>query len=165
MSQLLRQGIISERLEHLNEFSRVMGDLRIDTHPASQDVKVILTEKTYDVFNDVTHSPKEEITKRALVTKKNVLEYVQALFTELLVENEEQFPYLVTMTTTGLPRVLQADDQIEIDDEIYTVSKVHLGNRSQDTIIRCLVYNERGNIEEEQIDNNEDDDYYSHLNT
>ena len=77
------------------------------------------------------------------------MEYVQDLFNgELLIDNDDQIPWLVVMTKTGLPRLLNQDDQIVIDGNKYTISVVRPTNRNSDSVFDCIIYPERTDPED-----------------
>ena len=81
--------------------------------------------------------------KRILPSKKADLFFVQDLFGDLI-EDESKIPWLVQMTLTGLPRLVNNGDNIIVEDVAYTVAKVAPVHRLNDGILRLLIYVERG---------------------
>nr|DAV91845.1 MAG TPA: hypothetical protein [Caudoviricetes sp.] len=143
----VKQGLISSRVEHLNNFRRVMGDIRIKFHALSQEGELIFNKKEYDHYRDTYVKEEKRMKKLLLISKYADPEYLQASF---LMDNEdtltdilEKQPFVVFLTSTDLPRLLNHDDQIVIGGVLYTVSRAAPVNRFNDSIQRLLVYPER----------------------
>lgn len=147
MSQAEIQGIYDERVDHLNKFRTGMADIQLDFNAIAQDVTVQLMSKKKDIYSDTTTEIEQEIVKRAVVSKNPDMMYVQDLFSELVEDEDERIPWLVKMTITNLPRIVQHDDRIIIGDLLYSVSQVTPINRLNDGLLKILVYPERTDTE------------------
>lgn len=141
------QGIYDERVSHLNKFRIGMADIALRRHPLAQVVGVTLMSKEEDIYGDTSNEVEVRVDKLALVNKSPDLSYVQDYFDDLIEDVDDKIPWLVKMTITGLPRLINHDDRILIADEVYSVSKVSPINRMNDGLLKVLVYPERSNPE------------------
>lgn len=140
--QGLIQDAYSERLDHLNDFRQKMADIQLEFNPLSQVALVQLVKKDTDIYGDTQNQLEQELTKRVHVKKNPSLIYLQDEF-DFLVEDSESTPVVITMTTTGLPRLVNHDDRVIIGNIVYTISTARPANRLSDTIIKLTAYPER----------------------
>lgn len=141
------QGIYDERVSHLNRFRKGMADIALRRHPLAQKVVVAFMSKDEDIYGDTCNEVEVRVEKLALVNKSPDLSYVQDYFDDLVEDIDDKMPWLVKLTTTDLPRLINHDDRILIADEVYSVSKVSPINRMNDGLLKVLVYPERSNPE------------------
>lgn len=140
-SQAKIQGVLDERVEHLNKFRRVMGDRLLDHHLISQDAQVFLFDRSFDIYRDISSvaPPSPILVKKVLLDKAPDMHYVQQLFDNWLVESSENYPYLVQLTLTGLPRPLNLGDRLKMGEGVYEVRLVSPINRLNDSIQKLMV--------------------------
>lgn len=205
-SQAEIQGVFNERLEHLNNFRRVMTDALLERHLISQDAEILLLAKSFDQYEDISSvslfyylaengvlsipdsdgsriaigaltSPKAvEITsneevythkemttvieegtpplpitlfseryivkpfmKKVLFDKAPDMTYLQKTFTGRLVENVQNYPYLIQLTTTDMPRLLSFGDRLILGENTYEVRLVQPINRLNDSVQKVMV--------------------------
>ena len=136
-----------ESLQPLNEFASGMADLQLDRNPLAQEVIVIFNSVTRDHYQDSILQEECRIKKMAVVKKDTDMDYVQQLG-DLLLEDEDSIPWIVSMTKTGFPRALRLDDQILIDGLRYTISATRPANRSIDSIVNVSIYPDRTDKDE-----------------
>lgn len=136
------QGILDKRINHLNKFRVGMADIAMHFSAIAQSVTVIFMKKTRDVYNDTSVEEEFRVEKRAVVSKSPDMNYVQDLF-DVLLEEEDKQPWLVKLTISSLPRLINHDDRIVIAGQTYSVSLVSPINRLNDGIQKILVYPER----------------------
>jgi len=137
------QGVYSERVEHQNHFRRTMADIVIGLNPLAQNATIVFNKIEKDHYDDSRAIEEGRMEKRILLSKKADLFFVQDLFGDLI-EDESKIPWLVQMTLTGLPRLVNNGDNIIVEDVAYTVAKVAPVHRLNDGILRLLIYVERG---------------------
>lgn len=77
--------------------------------------------------------------KKVLFSKTPKMSYLQKTFSGLLVENVESYPYLVQLTTTGLPRLLAFGDRLILGQNTYEVRLVQPINRLNDSVQKVMV--------------------------
>lgn len=141
-----------ESLQPLNEFASGMADLQLDRNPLAQEVIVIFNSVTRDHYQDSVLQEECRVKKMAVVKKDTDMEYVQQLG-DLLLEDEDSIPWIVSMTRTGFPRALRLDDQILIDGLRYTISATRPANRSIDSIVNVSIYPDRTDKDELKLYN------------
>ena len=133
--------------EALNYFASGMVDLQLDRNPLSQEVVVIFNEVQRDHYQDSITTEKGRVKKRAIVKKDADMSYVQQLG-DVLLEDDDHIPWIVSMTTTNLIRIPKTDDQILIDGVRYYVSYVKPANRSIESIVNISIYPDRNDEDE-----------------
>lgn len=173
-SQANIQGVFNERVDHLNEYRRIMGDIILDHHLISQDAEIQLFDRSFDIHGDISSvapfvppvesapddetqetnnegseegdlnepevpTPPAPFIKKVLFDKAPNLNYVQETFDNWLVENSEQYPYLVQITMTDMPRHLNLGDRLKLGETIYEVRLVTPISRLNDSIQRVMV--------------------------
>ena len=136
--------------EALNYFASSMVDLQLDRNPLAQEVIVIFNSVTRDHYQDSVVVEECRIKKMAIVKKDPDMSYVQQLG-DILLEDDEHVPWIVSLTTTGLLRIPKQDDQILIDGTRYYVSYVKPANRSVDSIINLSIYPDRYDEDKLQV--------------
>lgn len=141
------QGVYDKRVNHLNKFRVGMADIAMQFNAIAQQVTVIFMKKITDVYNDTSVEEESRVEKRAVVSKSPDMNYVQDLF-DTLVEEEEKQPWLIKLTISKLPRLINHDDRIIIAGEVYSVSMASPINRLNDGIQKVLVYPERSDSDE-----------------
>lgn len=77
--------------------------------------------------------------KTVLFDKAPNMAYIQKLFTGRLVENIENYPYFVQLTTTGMPRRLSFGDRLLLGENTYEVRLVQPVSRLNDSVQRVMV--------------------------
>lgn len=130
------------RVQAIDRYSRMMADIRISRHPLRKHVLCIFTDKEYDIYQDSTTTESERLKKLAIVQKNPDLDYVQEL-DDVLMDDGDHIPWVVTMTLTGLPRTPRQDDYLIIEGVKYAISKVGPINRSVRGVVDCMIYPER----------------------
>ena len=176
-SQAQIQGVFNDRVEHLNNFRRIMGDIVLDHHLISQDAEVMLLARSFDIYGDISSvapfyafsSKKlaiydnesglsfladrngdivrvrgvpvvvEPYIKKVLFDKAPDMHYVQQEFSNWLVENSANYPYLVQMTMTDMPRHLNLGDRLKLGETVYEVRLVSPISRLNDSIQKVMV--------------------------
>lgn len=136
------QGIYDQRVSHLNKFRTGMADIALEHNALAQQVQVHFMSKVKDIYSDTSNELQQIVDKRAIISKNPDMAYVQDLFDEI-VEEDEKMPWLVKMTITDLPRLINHDDRITIGGILYSVSKASPINRLNDGLLKILVYPER----------------------
>jgi hypothetical protein len=81
----------------------------------------------------------EKFTKKVLFDKIPELHYVQKTFTDYLVENSSNYPYLVQITMTDMPRHLNLGDRLKLGETMYEVRLVEPISRLNDSIQKVMV--------------------------
>lgn len=119
-----------------------MADIALEHNALAQEVQIHFMSKVKDIYSDTSNELQEIVEKRAIISKNPDMTYVQDLFDEL-VEEDEKIPWLVKLTRTDLPRMINHDDRITIGGILYSVSKVAPINRLNDGLLKVLVYPER----------------------
>lgn len=77
--------------------------------------------------------------KQVLFSKTPDMAYVQKNFKGFLVENSENYPYLIQITTTDMPRLLSFGDRLILEDQSYEVRLVQPINRLNDSVQKVMV--------------------------
>lgn len=134
----------------LNMFAAGMADLQMSRNPLAQEVILIFNESGRDHYQDAILTETARVKKLALVKKDADMNYVQQIG-DLLLEDVDAIPWVVSVTITNLPRTPRLDDQILIDGLRYTISLVKPANRSVDSILLLSVYPDRTDEEELNI--------------
>lgn len=131
------------RLSYIDRLSSGLADVRISRSPLRKDVVICLNKADEDIYRDVVTSQEfYRVNKQAIVQKNPSMYYVQETY-GILLEPEDQLPWVVIVTLTDLPRPLKLNDRIVVSGVVYVVSKVKPTNRELGSIIECLVYPER----------------------
>ena len=131
------------RLSYIDRYTQGMSDIRISRHQLRKNVVVCLNDPEWDIYRDVRiHSEKYRVNKQAIVQKNPDMNYVQDMY-DVFLEEDEQLPWTVNLTMSGLLRPLKMDDKVIIDGLVYNVSKVRPNNRELHGLLECLVYPER----------------------
>ena len=120
-----------------------MADIVIGLNPLAQNATIVFNKIEKDHYDDSRAIEEGRMEKRILLSKKADLFFVQDLFGDLI-EDESKIPWLVQMTLTGLPHLVNNGDNIIVEDVAYTVAKVAPVHRLNDGILRLLIYVERG---------------------
>lgn len=136
-------------LDQLNKFASGMADLQMSRSPLSQEVIIIFNETYRDHYQDTVQNEVDRVKKLAVVKKDVDMNYVQQIG-DILLEDIDQLPWVVSTTVTNLPRLPKMDDQILIDGLRYTISMVKPSNRFVDSIILLSVYPDR--TDEDNLD-------------
>lgn len=139
------------RVNAISNFTRRMADIRIAHHPLRTKVDLIFNYVKRDVYQDSSLEEEARVEKLCILRKNPDLLYVQDLFMDELVEDTDQLPWTMLITTTGLPRLPKNDDQIvlrelvnyEVKVNLYTISAVKPINRNRPVVLECLIYPER----------------------
>ena len=138
------------RVALLERFAWGMADIRVSRHPLRRDVLVVLNEVEKDRFQDTDTVERGRVYKQAIVRKNPDMHYLQDSFgADLLVEDGDILPWLISFTMTGLPRLPHLDDYIIVDGIKYAVAMVKPMNRDLGGLVQCMIYPERS---EEMID-------------
>lgn len=131
------------RLAYINRLQQGMADIRVSRHYLRKDVIICLNNSETDIYMDV--SEREEfvrVAKKAIVQKTPGLSYVQESY-DILPDYDEQVPWTVAFTLSGLPHPPKMNDLIIIEGRVYVVSKTRPSNRELPGLVECLVYPER----------------------
>ena len=139
---MLKRNDMSLNKEALNYFTSSMVDLQLDRNPLSQEVIVIFNKVQRDHYQDSITTEEGRVKKRAIVKKDLDMSYVQQLG-DVLLEDDEHIPWIVSMSTTNLIRIPRTDDQVLIDGIRYYISYVKPVNRSIDSIVNISIYPDR----------------------
>lgn len=111
------------RLAYINRLQQGMADIRVSRHYLRKDVIICLNNSETDIYMDV--SEREEfvrVAKKAIVQKTPDLSYVQESY-DILPDYDEQVPWTVAFTLSGLPHPPKMNDLIIIEGRVYVVSK------------------------------------------
>ena len=156
--QAKKQGVFDERVEHLDRLHVGMADLSLKFNALAQFVDIYFVNASTDVYMDTTIEVVKVVRdKRAIVSKKNDMIYVQRLFETLLEGDTEENGWHIWLTGKGLPRHVQHDDIIKIAGILYSVSMVAPYNRLNDGLEHIWVYPERTLKEDELVYKDEGD--------
>lgn len=134
----------------LNNFAAGMADIQMDRNPLAEEVIVIFNTVQRDHYQDSITTEEGRLKKMAVVSKNVDMSYVQQLG-DVLLEDDEHSPWVISMTVTGMFRLPKTDDQILIEGLRYYVSYVKPSNRSIDSIINISVYPDRSDIDELKV--------------
>lgn len=140
-----------------NQINRVTSgliDIQISRHPLSYEITIIFNKVEVDIYHDTTSFEEYRINKLAVVRTDRDAEYIQQLFPDdILVDDEDhRVPYVVTMTLTGLKRKPKVGDYIIYKDTQFTVSKVKPLNEKVDEVLTLLMYPSRDETYSAPID-------------
>lgn len=138
---------MDERYKQINKLSAGMLDMTLSRNPYSKEVFISFNNASRDHYQDADLYELTRIKKVAVVTRNTDMEYTQMLDTPELQLDNDKVPYDVTMSITGLPRLLHLDDSITIDNVKYRVSAIKPFNRDIDKVITVTVYPERVNYQ------------------
>lgn len=130
-----QQGILKNYIASLT-------DINYDHNPLSLECIFIVNEAVYDQYQDMTRVERDRVKKRCIVKKNPEMYYVQE-FGEDLLEDTDEIPWIVSITSTNLKEKPKAFDQILIQGVKYTISKVKPINRNVEAVFNCVVYPER----------------------
>lgn len=134
---------MSLQLSRLDRYAAGMAEIQLNHNPLSQEIEVIFNDVVRDHYQDA-HVVSDTRVKKQAVVKKNVdMNYVQELGGDLLLEDIDSLPWVVSLTILDLPRIPKMDDSILIDGIIYTISMVKPSNRNLQSILNLFVYPER----------------------
>lgn len=131
----------------LNNFASGMMDIQIARNPLASEVILIFNDTIRDHYQDAVSVETLRVKKRALVKKNSEMAYVQQEPELLLEDDIDKIPWIVSLTTTCLPRVPKLDDQIVIEGLRYNISYVAPANRYLDKIINLTIYPERNDVD------------------
>lgn len=126
----------------IDNYAAKMADLQLSRNPLSVECMLVFNDVTRDIYQDAVVTEVARIKKRCLVKKSEDMHYVQEQELELL-EDYDANPWIVSITTSNLPRIPKMDDQVVIEGIKYTISQVKPINRSVQSIILMSVYPER----------------------
>lgn len=132
-------------VNQINRMTSGLLDIQISRHPLSYEITIIFNRVDVDIYHDITSHEEYRINKLAVVRTDRDAEYVQQLFPdELLIDDEEhRVPYVVTMTLTGLRRKPKAGDEVIYKDTQFTISLVKPLNEKVDSVLTFLMYPSR----------------------
>ena len=133
----------------LNMFAAGMADLQMSRNPLAQEVVLIFNESGRDHYQDAILTETARVKKLAVIKKDADMNYVQQIG-DLLLEDVDAIPWVVSVTVTDLPRIPRLDDQILIEGLRYTISLVKPANRAIDSILLLSIYPDR--TDEEELD-------------
>lgn len=128
--------------EVLNKYILGMADLQIVRNPLSSEAVLILNETRRDIYQDAIALEVDRVKKHVVIKKNLDMSYVQELG-DVLLEDSDQIPWLVSMTISDLPRIPRMDDQLLVEGIKYTISFVRPLNRSLSSVVILLIYPER----------------------
>ncbi len=135
---------MDERIAHLNKFAAGIADLNIAHNPCHSEIAVVFNDVVLDQYQDSVVKETQRVNKLAVVSKNPDMSYVQELG-DVLLEDTDQLPWLISLTITGLPRIPRFNDCVIIDGVKYTISKVKPMNRNLQSLLILMVYPERTN--------------------
>lgn len=135
-------GLWDGRVQLINRFASGIADLNMSRNPLSSEVILIFNESQVNQYLDSQVVETGRYKKLAAVYKNPDINYVQQLGDELLMDGDN-IPWLIQMTTTGLPRIPRFNDCIIIDNIKYSVAMVKPLNRHLYSLIQLVVYPER----------------------
>ena len=129
-------------VNQINRMTSGLLDIQISRHPLSYEITIVFNHVEVDIYHDTTSHEESRVNKLAIVRTDKDAEYIQQLFPDdILVDNEDtRVPYVVTMTLTGLKRKPKMGDFIIYKDLQYSVSKVKPLNEKVDNVITVLMY-------------------------
>ena len=134
----------SIQVSTLERYTARMADIRISRHPLRRTILFIVNHTEFDMYNDSRVVETCRVLKQAIVKKNPDMYYVQENFgADVLVEDGDKIPWVITMTCLGLPRLPMLDDRIWLDGIIYSVSAVKPVNRDNRGVLEVMVYPER----------------------
>ena len=53
-SQAEIQGVLNERVEHLNKFRRILTDVNLEHNLLSQEAEILMISKSFDQYEDIS---------------------------------------------------------------------------------------------------------------
>lgn len=134
----------SIQVSAIERYTARMADIKISRHPLRRTMLFIVNETEFDMYNDSHTVERCRVLKSAIVKKNPDMYYVQENFgADVLVEDGDKIPWVITMTCLGLPRLPMLDDRVWLDGVIYSVSAVKPINRDNRGVIELMVYPER----------------------
>lgn len=135
--------ILDERRKNVNSLMVGMADIQLAYNALASEVIVIYNELSIDHYQDSIPAEVERFKKLSIFRKVEDMNFVpQGDFPEL-VEDNDNIPYEVLMTETGLPRIPRKDDQILSNGVLYAVHHVKPFNRDYKGLWSIVVYPER----------------------
>lgn len=138
--------ILDERRKVVNRFMVGMADIQLAYNALASDVIIVYNELSVDHYQDSLIAEVERCKKLAIFRKSEDMNYLPQddYSTEELVEDSENnIPYEVLLTETGLPRMPRKDDMVLIDGVLYSVHHVKPLNRDYKGLWQLIVYPER----------------------
>ena len=139
---------MDRRLRNLNNFTAGMLDINLSRNPLAEEAMFIFNTVTRDHYQDAVIVEEFRYKKVVLVKKDVDLHYLQE-WGENLVEDVDSLPWVISFTSTGLPRIPRMDDQIVVGGRKYTISLVKPTNRQIESVLLAMVYPERSEPFEE----------------
>lgn len=138
------------RLSTITTFMTKMTNRKIERHPFRHDVTIGLCDVNKDVYGDADSTLTERVLKSVIIQKNTDIDYVNAM-TGVLMNDGDLLPWLMILTTTGLPRTLHQGDYVEDEGVTYKVSAVKPVNRQNPDIIECFIHPDRDDFEIKEI--------------
>ena len=100
----------SIQVSTLERYTARMADIRISRHPLRRTILFIVNHTEFDMYNDSRVVETCRVLKQAIVKKNPDMYYVQENFgADVLVEDGDKLPWVITMTCLGLPRLPMLD--------------------------------------------------------
>lgn len=114
-------------------------------NPLHKSCAVVFNDVTRDHYGDARAVETSRVFKVCMFEKTDQ-EYVQFFDTDLLVEENNE-PWVCTLSLTDLPRHPRTDDRVVCDGQYYTISVVKPINREMPSIVKMLCYPERDEVD------------------
>lgn len=138
--------ILDERRKTVNRFLVGMADIQLAHNALASEIILIYNELSIDHYQDSHIAEVERCKKLAIFRKSKDMDFVpQDDYStgELVEDSDNNIPYEVLLTETGLPRMPRKDDMVLIDGVLYSIHHVKPVNRDYKGLWQLIVYPER----------------------